>query len=366
MRIRFKTGYDQDVRLFRDLREGLRYACLVAVALVLPFLLDDFLIGEATLVLIWAVAGMGLMLLTGHAGQVSLGHAAFLALGCYASAVLTGRLGLPFLLSFAIAGVVSGLAGVLVAVPAARLHGIYLAILTLALSMLTEDLIVLLEPWTGGVSGLVAPGIAVAGIEIDRFGTPDRFYWLCLAVAILVTLAYRNVLRSPLGRSFEAVRDSEISAQALGVNLARTKVAAFGLSCMATGWAGALMGQYFYSFNHEAFTVVLSIQLLLMIVIGGLGSVQGAWYGAFVVGIIPQGISVARDWVSQAAGPATATVPGLEIALFAALLVFFILFEPLGIHGRLTKWRIQLELFPLARRDMFRRQRTYLKTERMR
>ena len=242
MRVPFKTGYDHDIRLFRDRRHAFRYAVLVAGAVALPFLLDDFLIGEATSVLIWAIAGMGLMLLTGHAGQPSLGHAAFLAAGCYAHAILMDRLGLPFLASFTLAGLLTGLAGVLVAIPVLRLQGIYLAIATLALSILTEDIIVLAEPWTGGVAGLTAPAISIAGMEVDRFGSPDRFYWLCLAVALLVTLGYRNVLRAPLGRAFTAVRDSEVSAQAMGVNVARTKAAAFGLSCMATGWAGALDG----------------------------------------------------------------------------------------------------------------------------
>ena len=126
MRVYFKTGYDHDIRLFPDARQALRYAALLAVAVALPFLLDDFLIGEATNVLIWAIAGMGLMVLTGHAGQPSLGHAAFLAAGCYAHAILMGRFGLPFPVSFALAGIVTGLLGVLIAIPVLRLHGIYL------------------------------------------------------------------------------------------------------------------------------------------------------------------------------------------------------------------------------------------------
>ena len=366
MRTYFKTSYAQDIRLFPDLRRALRYAALLTVAVILPFLLDDFLIGEASHVLIWAIAGMGLMVLTGHAGQVSLGHAAFLAVGCYVNAILMMRFGLPFPASFALAGAATGVVGVLIAIPAFRLHGIYLAIATLAVSILTEDVIVLLEPWTGGVSGLVAPKISIAGLSVDRFGTPDRFYWLCLAVALCVTLGYRNVLRSPLGRAFEAIRDSEISAQAMGVSLVRTKAAAFGLSCMVTGWAGALMGHFFYTFNHEVFTIIISIQLLLMIVIGGLGSIQGAFYGAAVVGLIPQGISVARDWIADALGTGGAGIPGLEAGIFAVLLILIILFEPLGVHGRLMKWKVYFELFPLCRRDMFRRQKNYLKTERLR
>ena len=152
----------------------------------------------------------------------------------------------------------------------------------------------------------------------------------------------------------------------MGVSPAATKTVAFGLSCMVTGWAGALMGHAFYTFNHEVFTVVISIQLLLMIVVGGLGSIQGAWYGAIVVGIIPQAISVARDWVDAAYGGGGIAIPGMEAGIFGLVLVFFILFEPLGIHGRVMKWKVWFELFPLYRRDMFRRQKSYLRTERMR
>ena len=281
MRVPFKTSYNHDIRLFADGYQASRYAALIALAVGLPFVLDDFLIGEVTGVLIWAIAGMGLMLLTGHAGQVSLGHAAFLAVGCYAHAILMDRFGLPFLASFALAGVLTGSVGVLIAIPVFRLHGIYLAIATLALSMLVEDIIVLAEPWTGGVIGLTAPTITIGGIDMDRFGSPDRFYWLCLAIVLLITLGYRNILRAPLGRAFVAIRDSEVSAQAMGVRLAWTKAAAFGLSCLITGWAGALLGHFFYTFNHEVFTVVVSIQLLLMIVIGGIGSIHGAFYGAW-------------------------------------------------------------------------------------
>ncbi len=366
MREYLRTDYRHDIRLFPDVRHALRYAALLLAAIALPLLLDDFLIGEATNILIWAIAGMGLMLLTGHAGQPSLGHAAFLAAGCYVNAILMGRFDLPFLPSFVLAGLVTGLIGVLIAIPALRLHGIYLAIATLALSILTEDIIVLAEPWTGGIAGMVASPIFIAGVEVDRLGSPHLFYWLCLAVAVVVTLGYCNILRSPLGRAFLAVRDSEISAQAMGINLARTKAAAFGLSCMATGWAGALMGHFFYSFNHEVFTVVISIQLLLMIVIGGLGSIHGAYYGAIVVGIIPQAVNIARDGVAEILGTGGIAFPGIETGIFGLFLVIMILFEPRGIDGRIAKWKLYLELFPFGRRDMFRRQKSYLKTERLR
>lgn len=366
MRTVFKTSYDADINLFRHGAQAAWYLALLALALVLPVLLDDFLLGEVTNMLIWAIAGMGLMVLVGQSGQASLGHAAFLAIGCYANVLLQERLGLPFLLSFPLAGLIAGFAGVLLAIPTARLHGIYLAIATLAIAILTDDIIVLAEPLTGGVTGLITPTISIFGLEIDRYVTPDRFYWLVLLVVVLTVLIYRNLLRAPLGRAFAAVRDSEVSAQAMGVNVARTKATAFGISTAITGLAGALMGHFAGVFNNETFSIIISIQLLLMIVIGGLGSIHGAFFGAIVVALLPQAIALARDFVGGLLGSGSMAIPGLESAVFGVILILFILFEPSGIYGRWVKIRTYFELFPFYRRDMFRRQKSYLKTERLR
>jgi len=273
MRILFKTSYSDDIRLFPDRWTLTVYAALMAMAVVLPLLMDEFYLGEVTNVLIWAIAGLGLMLLTGQTGQVSLGHAAFLAIGCYTNTILI-EAGLPFIAAFPLAGVITGVVGAIIAIPALRLHGIYLAIATIALSILADDIIVLLDPWTGGVSGKFPDMITIFGLEIERWTMPVRFYYLVLTVTVICTLFYRNLLRSPLGRAFAAVRDSEVSATAMGVHIARTKATAFGLSCMITGWAGALMGYYAGAFNNETFSLVISITLLMMIVIGGLGSIM--------------------------------------------------------------------------------------------
>ncbi|NKX71256.1 branched-chain amino acid ABC transporter permease [Rhodobacteraceae bacterium R_SAG1] len=361
MRIQFKTSYDHDIRLFPDRHSLIVYGALILLALVLPFLINEFYIGEVTNVLIWAIAGLGLMLLTGQTGQASLGHAAFLAIGCYTNTILIEQ-GLPFLLAFPLAGVITGVVGAIIAIPALRLHGIYLAIATIALSILADDIIVLLEPWTGGVSGKFPDVIRVFGMEIERWTMPVRFYYLVLAVAVICTLFYRNILRSPLGRAFAAVRDSEVSATAMGVHIARTKATAFGLSCMITGWAGALMGYYAGAFNNETFSLVISITLLMMIVIGGLGSIHGAFFGAVVVAFLPQGLSILKDSVLGSG----VAIPGLETGVFGMILILFILFEPMGLYGRWLKIRIWFELFPFARKDMFRRQKSYLKTERLR
>ncbi len=365
MRFVFKRSYDADIRLFKHRPQAFWYLVLLVLIVALPWLLDEFFLGEATNVLIWAIAGMGLMLLVGHGGQASLGHAAFMAVGCYANVIMLER-GVPFVLSLPLSGVIAGVVGVLVALPVLRLHGVYMAIATLAISVLTEDFIVILEPWTGGVVGLVAPPIEVVGLEIDRYGTPTNFYFLVLLVTLVVLLGYRNLLRAPLGRAFTAMRDSEISAQAMGINIRRTKATLFGLSCGATGLAGALLGHYAGAFNHETFNIILSIQLLLMIVIGGLGSIHGAFFGALVIGFLPQFIAISRDSISETFGFGSVTIPGIESGVFALILISFILFEPMGIYGRWIKIRTYFSLFPFYRKNMFKRQKSFLKTERMR
>ncbi|TCD16672.1 branched-chain amino acid ABC transporter permease [Oricola cellulosilytica] len=366
MRVVFKTSYDHDIGMFRHRAQATWYVLLLTGVLALPLLLGSFLIGEMTNMLIWAIAGMGLMILVGQTGQASLGHAAFLAIGAYANVILQQRAGLPFLVSFPLAGLIAGAAGVLLAIPTTRLHGIYLAIATLAVSILVEDFIVIAEPLTGGVGGMFAADITIFGYAINRYINPDAFYWLTLAVTLLVVYFYRNLLRSPLGRAFAAVRDSEISAQAMGVNVPRTKALAFGLSTGITGLAGALMGHYSGVITHENFTVIISIQMLLMIVIGGLGTIHGAFFGAMVVVFLPQALSFLRDWVSGMTGGGSVAISGLETAVFAMILIAFILFEPMGIYGRWLKIRTYFELFPFYRKNMFRRQKSYLKTERMR
>jgi len=360
MRFHFKTSYDADIDLFPDWGKRGLYLALLGVAVALPFVINDFYLGEATSVLIWAVAGLGLMLLTGQTGQVSLGHSAFMALGCYAC-VLLMEAGVPFVLAFVLAGIITGVIGALIAVPALRLHGVYLAIATLALAILADDIIVLLAPWTGGVNGKYAPPLTILGLEFNRWSNPAAWYWLALTVVVLVTWAYRNILRTPLGRSFAAVRDSEISAQAMGVDVARTKTMAFGLSCAITGMGGALMGLFSEVFNNETFSFLISIQLLMMIVVGGLGFIHGAFLGAIVISFLPQALSILTDSLGRGV-----VIPGLESAVFAVLLILFLLFEPMGLYGRWLKFRVWLELFPFARKDMFRRQKSYLKTERLR
>lgn len=362
---RFKSRYDDDINLFEGRWHLAQYAILAALLLAAPWVLGSYYLGELTAVLVWSLAGLGLMLISGHTGQVSLGHAAFMAIGAFTNLALMQR-GWHFIPALLASAVTSGVAGAIIARPILRMSGIYLAIATLALSIILEDVAIMAEPVTGGVAGVFAPPIELFGLEVDRYGTPKAFYYICLAVLVVVTLGYLNLLRSGSGRSFLAVRDSEVSARALGVNVTRAKTLAFSLSCAITGLAGALYGHLAQAVNYESFLVLISITLLLQVVIGGLGSVHGAFFGAIVVVLLPQVIAIARDYLDNAAGIKIAAYPGMDTALFALLILLMVIYEPRGLYGVWFKVRTWLQLFPLYRKGMFRRTRTYLKTERQR
>src|SRR4029079_19354843 len=216
-------------------------------------------------------------------GLASLGHGAFMAIGAYTNTYLISK-GVPFLISFPISGLAALAAGIAVALPANRMTGIYLAIATLAFSQIVEQVIIRWESVTRGFQGMPVPAPLLLAHPLPKAWD---FYYLCLAVLILTVLAAVNLTRSPTGRAMVVIRDSEISAQSLGVNVVRTKTIAFALSAGISGLAGALLGHKLKFISPDAFNILLSIQLLLMVVVGGLGSIHGAIYGAIFVGGLP-------------------------------------------------------------------------------
>jgi branched-chain amino acid transport system permease protein len=352
-----RTRYDQDIALLQHGGQWFWYGLLLVAALLAPLVVDRFYLGELALVLIYAIAGIGLMLLVGYTGLVSLGHAAFLAIGAYTQAWLLQR-GVPFPLALLGAAGLTAAIGAAVALPATRMTGIYLAVATLAFAVIVEQVIVHWVSVTGGFRGLAVPRAEFLAVDL---GAPAAFYWLCLGVLLVALLLALNLLRSPSGRAMTAVRDSELSAESMGIHLVRTKTQAFAISAGFTGLAGALFAHKIGYLAPDAFTLQLSIQLLLMVVVGGLGSMHGVIYGALFIGLLPQVLAVLRDAVP----PAIAQLPGLEPGIFGLILVLVLIYEPLGIYGRWCKVRAYFEAFPLYRRATFKRQKRYLRTERL-
>ena len=357
MRFIFKTDYDQDIRLFQHGGQMFWYGLLAILLLAGPLVVSGYVLSQLHFVLIYSIVGFGLMLLTGYTGQISLGHAAFLGVGAYSEALLQAA-GMPFVVSLASAALLSAAVGIIVGLPALRLKGIYLAIATLAFNVIVEEIITRWESVTGGSSGKLLKAIDLFGF---RLSSQESFYYLCLALTVLSCLALINLLRSPTGRAFVAIRDSEISASCLGIDLARYKTMSFALSAALTGVGGALYAHKVTFISPEQFTLIQSIELVTIVIIGGIGSLHGAVLGAAFYIMLPQGISIAKGWLPDAIPQA-----GLQSVVFGLILVGFIIFEPHGLYGRWYKIRTYFDVFPFYRRGTFRRQRTYLRSERLR
>ncbi len=358
MRFIFKTDYAQDIRLAKHGGHVFWYSAMLLFLLAAPWLIDEYWLAQLTFILIYAIAGLGLMLLAGFTGQFSIGHAAFLGVGAYTQGVFT-NMGLPFPFALALAGGISAAVGVVVGLPALRVKGIYLGIATIAFGFIVEEGFARWESVTGGNSGMSVKSPEMFGWVLS---SATEFYMLCLLVAILATLGILNLLRSATGRAFVAIRDSEISAQSMGINLARYKTLSFAISAALAGVAGALYAHKLRFISPDQFNILQSIDLLLMVVIGGLGSVHGAFLGAIFLISMPQIISLSKDHLPNFIGQA----PGLQGLVYGVVLIGFVLFEPMGLYGRWLKIRTYLQTFPFYRKGMFKRQKSFQKSDRLR
>ncbi|CAM8636516.1 LivM ABC-type branched-chain amino acid transport system, permease component [Comamonadaceae bacterium] len=357
MRFIFKTDYAQDIKLAKHGGHVFWYSALVVLLVAAPWLLTEYSLAQLNLVLIYAIAGLGLMLLAGFTGQFSLGHAAFLGVGAYTQAYLTAA-GLPFVLSLGMSAALSALIGIVVGLPALRLKGIYLGMATLSLGFIIEEVFARWESVTGGNAGKAVSAIQMFGYDM---GSGQGFYFVCLTVTVICTLGILNLLRSPTGRAFVAIRDSEISAQSMGIHLAYYKTLSFSISAALAGMAGALYAHNLRFISPDQFNLLQSIDLLLMIVIGGLGSVHGVFLGAIFLIILPQGISAGKEFLPEFIGQA----PGLKSVIYGSVLIAFVLFEPMGLYGRWLKVRTYFQMFPFYRKGMFKRQKSFQKSDRL-
>jgi branched-chain amino acid transport system permease protein len=358
MRFIFKTDYDQDITLAKHGGHVFWYSLLGLVLLAAPWLMGEYWLAQLTFVLIYSIVGLGLMLLAGYTGLFSLGHAAFLGVGAYTQAVLTG-MGWPFPLALLCAAGLSAAVGVIVGLPALRVKGIYLGIATLSFGFIVEEVFARWEKVTGGNAGIHIKAPDMFGWKIS---SGNEFYYLCLIITVIATLAILNVLRSSTGRAFVAIRDSEISAQSMGIHLARYKTLSFSLSAALAGVGGALYAHKLQFISPDQFNIIQSIDLLLMVVIGGLGSVHGAFLGAIFLITMPQLIAMAKDVLPDVIAQAA----GLQGLVYGLVLIAFVLFEPMGLYGRWLKVRTYFQLFPFYRKGMLKRQKTFQKSDRLR
>jgi branched-chain amino acid transport system permease protein len=322
---------------------------LVVVAVLffagLPTVIDSFLAGEWAQALILAIAIMGLNILVGYSGQLSLGHGAFMALGAYASAILANRYKLDYLLTIPIAGLLTGIVGFLFGVPALRLSALYLALATFALAVVTPSLLKRPEALTGGVHGIHVPPVEPPQFANDAFTTltgsamtSDQWtYYVTLAFALVLFWLAWNLVRHRTGRAMRAIRDREVAAAASGVNIAGYKTLAFGISALYAGIAGSLFGMATGFVTPDTFQAALSIQLLVGAVIGGLASIPGPLIGGIFAYFLP---IESNQWVPTQTWIPTQIASTVERAgpavTYGVVLILIMIFAPNGIVGLIT------------------------------
>ncbi len=339
------TTYTDDLRRFPDRWQQVGLLLLTLLLLAWPFLASARWITVANQASTAAVGSLALMLLTGFAGQISLGHAAFLAVGAYTVAIGGKHFGLPFWMMMPLGGVTAAAVGLLIGPFALRLRGLYLAIVTIGLLLVVDHTLLSLPQWTGGVVGTSVPmhiWFTEPGGGLGDFGDTltvgpvelsfdQKLYFLYVALAVACTLLVSNIRRSRTGRAMMAVRDSDLAAEALGVSPARTKILAFGLSSFLAGIAGAMFAyQQQYITVEPPFDLLMSVQYIAMIVLGGIGTVGGAVMGALAfVMLTPLAEAVGREL------PLLSTLSSAQQStlLFSVLVIVVLVVEPLGLYG---------------------------------
>jgi branched-chain amino acid transport system permease protein len=346
----FKTDYGADMALYPlPIAKWAVAAAAVLFIVVAPLTLGEYLISILNLILIAAVGAMGLNILVGYTGQVSIGHAAFMSVGAYTAANLIVRVGAPFWVAIPAGGLMAALVGAVVGIPSLRIKGLYLAIATLAAQLIIE--------WTINHVPWISGGVQ-ASIEVPRpsvFGTPlktqTQLYFFLIFFVVLAIVAMQNLVRGRIGRAFIAVRDHDTAAEIIGIDIFRYKLLAFAISSFYAGVTGVLYTYYLGIANYEQFQINVSIDYLAMIIIGGLGSVLGSILGAAFVTLLP----IVTRWVLEGVGGLLFSqadllniIPNLRLVMFGGLIVLFLVLEPEGLNRLWVNVRNYFRMWPFS------------------
>ncbi len=340
----FKERYEQELTIFET---DFGRICLISGIIIFfcsAFLVaDSYLLYVINMIGIASIAVIGLNILVGFTGQISLGHGAFFGVGAYAAAILAADAGFPFWIAVPAAGFITALIGIVVGAPSGRLKGLYLTIATLAGQFIIEYLLVHWESLTRGTMGIILPLPSIFGLEL---GTDLRFFFVIYICLIIMTLMATNIVRTRYGRAFIAIRDNDRAAEGMGIPIFQYKLLSFGISSFYAGVAGALWAFYMTSITAEPFTLWMSVEYLAMVIIGGLGSIPGAIFGATFIISLNETLRLVTDLLMnmEALKGVELTLAPLRELSFGLAIVLFILFEPRGLA---EVWRIIRSSFRL-------------------
>ena len=335
----YNTQYRQDIAIVRTrLQWGLLVGLIIFLFTVLPLFLNDHWIAFAVTVCITLIAVLGLNILTGLCGQISLGQAAFMGVGAYTTAILVNQLGWNFFATIPVAALIAGVIGLLFGIPSLRVKGFYLAITTIAAQFIIMWVIGHpLAPWSGGKEGLTLASHPALGNMV--FGTTRSFYFPVMGITILLTFFQKNIMRTRVGRAFVAIRDNDLAAEVMGIDVFRSKLLAFFICSLFAGIAGSLFVGFIMRIDCEAFPLMDSIWYLGMLIVGGLGSTVGAITGTLFLLVLKESAMMAAPMLEHlVAGEfGLGFFAGLTNIVFGIVILIFIIFEPRGINHR---WEI--------------------------
>ena len=341
----FNRNPQQDMAIVRTKTQWLLLAAgvvfLFTMVLWLPLDWRSWLITTG----IYVVAVLGLHITTGLCGQFAMGHSGFMAVGAYTTAVLADRFGLSPWLTLPLSGLTAGLIGLVFGIPALRIKGFYLVMATIAAQFIIL-FVIRQQSWAGGQVGLHVPQITVGGSVLTQI----QFWWLVLAIALAAVFFAKNIQRTSPGRQMVAVRDNDLAAEVMGINLFRTKLLAFFLGCFYAGVAGWLMAHNLRYIHPDIFSFALSLSMLGMVIVGGLGSTSGAVLGAIAIGLVDKLVYYLSPQVGKVvpSGYASSVGPALQLIVFGLVVMAFLLLEPRGIQHRVEKIKLYYRLRPFS------------------
>lgn len=337
--------YAQDMAIFRTKTHWAMLLALLVILFTAPLYWGNYWLSVANLIGITIIAAIGLNILTGYCGQLSIGHAGFIAVGAYTSAVLTNRLELPFLVGLLAAGFAAGLIGLIFGTPSVRVKGFYLAISTIAAQFI---IIWVISHWTsvtGGFTGISVPPASIGGIT---FVSQSSQFYLIMVITVLVVFLAKNLARTRAGRAFVAIRDNDLAAAVMGINLFRYKLLAFFIGCFLAGIAGSLLAHWIGFMSVEHFSIMESILYIGMIIIGGLGTTIGPIFGVIFIRLLQQGIMFIAPFLESTFTLPAGFTTGIGPMVFGLAIVLFLILEPRGLAHRWQLFKASYRLWPFS------------------
>jgi len=341
----FKTTYGADMTIFDSRLTRVLVFLFVGLILSVPFYSSNYALDVSNRIGIAIIGAIGLNILTGFTGLISLGNAAFMAIGAFTAGYLGIRFGLPFYLCIPLAGLMTACLGMIIGIPSLRIKGLYLAMATLAAHFIVEFVIVKWDSVTGGVGGLTIPTPMLGSYSLD---SDRKIFYLIYVVVIAAVFFSRNLFRTKPGKAFIAIRDQAISAEVMGVNLLKYKLLSFAISSFFVGTAGALMAYQAKIISPETFPITVAIDYLGMIIIGGLGSILGSIFGAVFITLLPEILRLVTTSLSASYPNLVTIFSSLKELVFGVLVIAFLIFEPSGMAARWYAIKNYWKLYPFS------------------